>query len=137
MLRPVIAGLAAIGLLASSAAAMAGQTDRRIHPEDRTQDYLDREYGPALPYDANAYLWDEGTSEALASPVSRDHGQKFGQQRDYYIAGTAPVVTMIMMMPVTTTTTVVTEEIYYETVRRPLRKKVVRKWRPKPRCICS
>jgi hypothetical protein len=47
----------------------------------------------------------------------------------------APVIAY-SMVPVTTTT--VTEEIYYETV--PVRRKAVRKWKPKPRakprCVC-
>jgi Ni/Co efflux regulator RcnB len=46
-----------------------------------------------------------------------------------------PVVTTITMTPVTTTTTMVTEEVYYETVKSH-RKPAVRKWRPKPRCVC-
>ena len=54
----------------------------------------------------------------------------------YYYYPQAPVVTVTVQPAVTTTT--VTEEIYYETVRVAPRKKVVRKWKakPKPRCVC-
>jgi hypothetical protein len=50
----------------------------------------------------------------------------------------APVVTTVTIMPAVTTTTTVTEEVYYETVAVPAKKKVVRKWKPKPkpRCVC-
>lgn len=52
----------------------------------------------------------------------------------YYYYPQAPIVT-VTVQPVITTTTV-TEEIYYETVRTQPRKKIIRKWKPKPRCIC-
>lgn len=60
-----------------------------------------------------------------------------GWQGGYYYYP-QPVVTTITMAPVTTTTTTATEEVYYETVRVAPRKKVVRKWKPKPkpRCTC-
>jgi Ni/Co efflux regulator RcnB len=63
------------------------------------------------------------------------------QQGGYYQNGwyyPAPVVTTITVTPAVTTTTTVTEEVYYETVSAPVRKKAVRKWkpRPKPRCHC-
>ena len=54
----------------------------------------------------------------------------------YYYPQSAPTVTVISMAPVTTITTTVTEEVYYETVRSAPRKKAVRKWRPKPICVC-
>lgn len=64
------------------------------------------------------------------------HGQQYyGWGGGYYYYPQAPVVT-ITMQPTVTTTTTVTEEIYYETVRAKPRKKVVRKWKPKPRCVC-
>ncbi len=61
--------------------------------------------------------------------------QNYGWGGGYYYYPQAPVVT-ITMQPTVTTTTTVTEEIYYETVRTKPRKKVVRKWKPKPRCVC-
>jgi len=54
----------------------------------------------------------------------------------YYYPQSAPTVTVITMAPVITTTTTVTEEVYYETVRSAPRKKAVRKWKPKPICVC-
>ncbi len=47
-----------------------------------------------------------------------------------------PTVTTITVSPAVSTTTTVTEEVYYETV--PVKRKAVRKWkpRPKPRCVC-
>jgi len=61
--------------------------------------------------------------------------QNYGWGGGYYYYPQAPVVT-ITMQPSVTTTTTVTEEVYYETVRAKPRKKVVRKWKPKPRCVC-
>ena len=54
----------------------------------------------------------------------------------YYYPQSAPTVTVITLVPVITTTTTVTEEVYYKTVRSAPRKKAVRKWRLKPRCVC-
>jgi hypothetical protein len=54
----------------------------------------------------------------------------------YYYPQSAPAITVINMAPVTTTTTTVTEEVYYETIRSAPRKKAVRKWKPKPTCVC-
>ena len=52
----------------------------------------------------------------------------------YYYSGQPVVTTITISQPVTTTT--VTEEVYYETV--PVKRKAVRKWKPKPkpRCVC-
>jgi hypothetical protein len=54
----------------------------------------------------------------------------------YYYPQSAPTVTVISMAPVITTTTTVTEEVYYVTIRSAPRKKAVRKWKPKPTCVC-
>ena len=54
----------------------------------------------------------------------------------YYYYPQAPVVTVTVVPGTTTTTTTVTEEIFYQTVRAKPRKKIVRKWKPKPRCVC-
>lgn len=59
----------------------------------------------------------------------------------YYYQGwyyPAPVVTTITIQPAVTTTTTVTEEVYYETVTVRPKKKVVKKWKPKPKpkCVC-
>lgn len=63
------------------------------------------------------------------------HGQGFGAHPHGYYYYPAPVIAY-SMVPVTTTT--VTEEVYYETV--PVKRKAVRKWKPKakakPRCVC-
>lgn len=77
---------------------------------------------------------------AARPPVNYPYPQPsygHGWQGGYYYYP-QPVVTTITMAPVTTTTTTVTEEVYYETVRVAPRKKVVRKWKPKPkpRCTC-
>lgn len=64
-----------------------------------------------------------------------DYGQAW-QGGYYYYPQPAQVTTIITMAPVTTTTTTVTEQVYYDTVRVAPRKKVVRKWKPKPRCTC-
>ncbi len=58
-------------------------------------------------------------------------------QQSYYYP--APVVTTVTIMPAVTTTTTVTEEVYYETVSVPAKKRVVKKWKPKPkpRCGCK
>lgn len=52
----------------------------------------------------------------------------------YYYSAQPMVTTITYGQPVTTTT--VTEEVYYETV--PVKRKAVRKWKPKPkpRCVC-
>ena len=64
----------------------------------------------------------------------------YQQQGGYYQNGwyyPAPVVTTITIMPAVTSTTTVTEEVYYETVAVPVKKKVVRKWKPKPKPRCG
>lgn len=69
------------------------------------------------------------------APQQQSYGNGW-QGGYYYYPQSAPTVTVISMAPVTTTTTTVTEEVYYETVRSAPRKKAVRKWKPKPRCVC-
>lgn len=66
------------------------------------------------------------------------NGVQSGWQGGYYYYPQAPMVTVTVVPGATTTTTTVTEETYYETVKTHPRKKVVRKWKPKPkpRCIC-
>lgn len=59
-----------------------------------------------------------------------------GWQGGYYYYPQAPVVTVTVVPGASHTTTTVTEEVYYETVKTYPRKKVVRKWKPKPRCVC-
>jgi Ni/Co efflux regulator RcnB len=66
------------------------------------------------------------------------YGYPHSWQGGYYYYPQAPQVTVTVVPGATHATTTVTEEIYYETVRAAPRKKVVRKWKakPKPRCIC-
>ena len=61
-----------------------------------------------------------------------------GWQGGYYYYPQAPMVTVTVVPGSSHTTTTVTEEVYYETVKTYPRKKVMRKWKPKPkpRCIC-
>jgi hypothetical protein len=56
----------------------------------------------------------------------------------YYYPQQAPVVTTVTVTPAVTTTTTVTEEVYYETVPVHPKKRVTKKWKPKPkpRCVC-
>lgn len=61
---------------------------------------------------------------------SQTHG--YGWQGGYYYPQ-APMVTVIVSSGVTTT---VTEEVTYETVRAAPRKRIIRKWKPKPKCVC-
>lgn len=68
-------------------------------------------------------------------PRDGGYGQGYGAYPYGYYYYPAPMIAY-SMVPVTTTT--VTEEIYYENV--PVRRKAVRKWKPKPRakprCVC-
>lgn len=73
-----------------------------------------------------------------AQGYGQSYGQGYGQGYSAYPHGyyyPAPMIAY-SMVPVTTTT--VTEEVYYENV--PVRRKAVRKWKPKPRakprCVC-
>jgi Nickel/cobalt transporter regulator len=68
--------------------------------------------------------------------------QPYPQQGGYYQNGwyyPAPTVTTITVSPSVTTTTTTTEEVYYETVSVPVKRRPVKKWRPKPkpRCACT
>lgn len=54
----------------------------------------------------------------------------------YYYPQSAPTVTVISMAQFITKTTTVTEEFYYETIPNAVRKKAVRKWKPKRICVC-
>ena len=127
----VIWGLAAIGVLVHSMPAMADHD-----PQDRTQDYVEPKNGPSLQPDKDGYDWHVDGERVLVTPEQSTHRHDHGQQRSYTTTAFAPMVTIISMAPATITTTTVTEEIYYEIVRRPVHKKTVRKWKPKPRCVC-
>jgi hypothetical protein len=61
-----------------------------------------------------------------------------GGHGGYYYYPQAPQVTVTVFPGASHTTTTVTEEVYYETVKSYPRKKVARKWKPKPkpRCVC-
>jgi Ni/Co efflux regulator RcnB len=100
-----------------------------------------------LPREDSYYLGQGGYQGGYAPPPpppAQPYPQGYPQQGGYYQQGyyyypqPAPVVTTITVTPAVTTTTTVTEEVYYETVSAPVRKKAVRKWkpRPKPRCHC-
>ena len=147
--------VAALGLMFTSMPLVAKHDGRLNASQDRSQDYLEPKDGPTLRPDANAYLWgdealwgDKSGNNAVAarprSNVQLDHSNEHGHydghvhdhQQSYYVPAFAPMVTIISMAPVTTTTTTVTEEVYYETVRRPLRKKSAHVRKPKPRCGC-
>ena len=87
------------------------------------------------------YLPDREASYAPAPgyPVTGYPETGYPQQQgyypgSYYYSGQPVVTTITISQPVTTTT--VTEEVYYETV--PVKRKAVRKWKPKPkpRCVC-
>lgn len=69
-------------------------------------------------------------------PQQQGYPYPSGQHQGWYYP--PPVVTTVTVTPAVTTTTTVTEEVYYETVRTPAKKKIVKKWRPKPkpRCVC-
>jgi Ni/Co efflux regulator RcnB len=71
-------------------------------------------------------------------PPQGQYPQHHGWQGGYYYYPQAPMVTVTVVPGSSHTTTTVTEEVYYETVKTYPRKKVVRKWKPKPkpRCIC-
>jgi Nickel/cobalt transporter regulator len=71
-------------------------------------------------------------------PPQHHYPQHHGWQGGYYYYPQAPMVTVTVVPGASHTTTTVTEEVYYETVKTYPRKKVVRKWKPKPkpRCIC-
>lgn len=81
------------------------------------------------------YLPDDqvGYAPAPAYPGNGYPGQGY-YPGGYYYASPPMITTITVSQPVTTTT--VTEEVYYETV--PVKRKAVRKWkpRPKPRCVC-
>jgi hypothetical protein len=80
------------------------------------------------------YLPEDGGS-AHGYPGHGGYPTHGGYPQGYYYYYPQPVMTY-QMVPVTTTT--VTEEVYYETV--PVKRKAVRKWKPKPRakprCVC-
>ncbi|MGL5838376.1 MAG: RcnB family protein [Sphingorhabdus sp.] len=84
-----------------------------------------------LPRDEYAYARGDYPARAPAYPP-----QGYYPQGYYYYP--QPAVTTITIEPAVTTTTTVTEEVYYETV--PVKRKAVRKWKPKPqakpRCVC-
>lgn len=71
-------------------------------------------------------------------PPQGQYPQHHGWQGGYYYYPQAPMVTVTVVPGSSHTTTTVTEEVYYETVKTYPRKKVARKWKPKPkpRCIC-
>ena len=71
----------------------------------------------------------------VAYPPQYSQSQQYGWQGGYYYYPQAPTVTVIVASGATTTTTV-TEEITYEPVRAAPRKRLIRKWKPKPRCVC-
>ena len=140
MYRSSFVSLLAICVLFNSAPVMAKHTERPRDSRDRTQDYLEPADGPSLRADADGYGWNTGDESLFSAPDQPDRRDDYnyyhGWQRGYSSAAFAPIVTIISMVPVTTTTTTITEEVYYETVRRPVRKKIVRKWKAKPRCGC-
>jgi len=80
------------------------------------------------------YLPEDGGS-AHGYPGHGGYPTHGGYPQGYYYYYPQPVMAY-QMVPVTTTT--VTEEVYYETV--PVKRKAVRKWKPKPRakprCVC-
>ncbi|MFN3620124.1 hypothetical protein [Sphingorhabdus sp.] len=134
--RPFRLCVAALGLLIISAPSIAKHGESRTDPNDRTQDYSGTRYGPSLLFDSTAYFWNEHRHEPVDAPDRSRPDSSFGKQHTYVVSGNVPVVTLVTIMPVTTTTTVVTEEFYYETLRLPIRKKAMRKWKLKPRCAC-
>lgn len=71
-------------------------------------------------------------------PPHGQYPQHHGWQGGYYYYPQAPMVTVTVVPGASHTTTTVTEEVYYETVKTYPRKKIVRKWKakPKPRCVC-
>jgi hypothetical protein len=70
----------------------------------------------------------------VAYPQYHSQPRHYGWQGGYYYYPQPAVVTVVIGSGVTTTT--VTEEVTYDTVRAAPRKRVIRKWKPKPRCIC-
>ncbi|MES2782772.1 MAG: hypothetical protein V4657_08250 [Pseudomonadota bacterium] len=131
MNRKVILSFAALGVLVHSMPATAYHD-----PQDRTQDYVEPKDGPLLQPDTDLYGWQVDGERVLVTPERSTHRHDHSHQRSFTTAASAPMVTVILMAPAIITTTTVTEEIYYETVRRPVHKKPVRKWKPKPRCVC-
>jgi Ni/Co efflux regulator RcnB len=83
----------------------------------------------------------QGQPQYAPPPPPQPQGNPYGYQGGYYQNGwyyPAPTVTTITVSPAVTTTTTTTEEYYYETVSVPAKKRVMRKWKakPKPRCGC-
>ncbi len=71
----------------------------------------------------------------VAYPQHHSQPHPYGWQGGYYYYPQPAVVTVIIGSGATTTTTV-TEEVTYEPVRAAPRKRAIRKWKPKPRCVC-
>jgi hypothetical protein len=127
----------AVGGIAGASIEKAANKCRKYLPRD---DYYYRQAGQQQ---GGYYPQQGGYPQGYYPPPPPQQQQPYPypQQGGYYQNGwyyPAPVVTTVTVMPAVTTTTTVTEEVYYETVSVPVRKKAVRKWKPKPkpRCTC-
>jgi Nickel/cobalt transporter regulator len=115
---------------------------------NKCRKYLPREdsyyYGNSGGYpqqNTGPYPYPPQSYPTQGYPTQGYPSQPYPQQGGYYQNGwyyPAPVVTTITVMPAvtTTTTTTVSEEVYYETVA--VKKRPIKKWKPKPkpRCTC-
>jgi Ni/Co efflux regulator RcnB len=131
-----------VGALAGLGIEKATNKCRRYLPRESSypapapQYYPDRQPAPQSypqPYPSQGY-----PQQSYPQP-SYGNGGGYYQNGYYYPQQPAPSITTVTVSPATmTTTTTTTEEYYYETV--PVRRKVLRKYRPraraKPRCTC-
>ncbi len=137
-----------VGALAGLGIEKATNKCRRFLPTQSSYPTAAPQYYPEQPQQA----YPQQSYPQQSYPQQQNYPQQsypqqgYGAQGGYYQNGyyyypqQAPTTTTVTITPAVTTTTTVTEteEVYYETV--PVRRKAVRKYRPKarvkPRCHC-
>ena len=122
---------AGIGGLLGVAAEKASNKCRQYNPgEYRPPVYSYAQ--PQQPY----YYYAQPQQAYYYAPQPQQYSAAPMQGGYYYYPQAMPATTVVTGAPYTTTTTTVTEEVYYQNLPSAPRKKVVRKWKPKPRCSC-